>query len=185
MVRIQVKLVFVMVLFLAGCANQRMSTIVGFNYDESKNQTDYFELPFGSVSIPGKWDKSNYNSVSGQQFFTNKDSISIAIAFNRFDKYEFNAGGEIKGYDFLEAFYEWDSKYFVDSFGLQRRVLENDSIRNYFLYQIYGFSRGVKVDTYFLIGENNGNVYSFSIMTNDKWSEERKIDFLKKLYLKE
>jgi len=80
-----------MLLILYGCASQSVSTIVGCDYDESKNQTTYFVLPFGSVSIHGKWEKTHYNNVSGQQFFTNGDSISIAIAFNRFDKYEFNA----------------------------------------------------------------------------------------------
>lgn len=173
-----------MIIFLAGCASQRVSIIEGCDYDESKNQTDYFVLPFGSVSIPEKWVKTNYNSVSGQQFFTNTDSIRIAIAFNRFDKYEFNSDGSKKGYEFVKAFYEWDSKYFVDSYGLQRIVLENDSINNFMLYQIHGLSNGAKIDIYFLIGEKNGNVQNFSVMTNDKWNEDKKIAFLKGLYMK-
>ena len=174
-----------MILILTGCASQRVSTIVGCDYDESKNQTDYFVLPFGSVSIPGKWEKTNYNNVSGQQFFTNKDSIRIAIAFNRFDKYEFNADGTKNGYEFVKAFYDWDSQFFVDSYGLQRRVLENDSIYNYILYQIYGLTNGAKFDTYFLVGEKNGNVNNLSIITTDKWTNDNKIDFLKRLYIKE
>ena len=139
-------------------------------------------LPFGSVSIPGDWEKTNYNSVSGQQFFINKDSIRIAIAFNRFDKYEFNTTGLEKGYEFVKAFYDWDSKFFIDTYGLQSRVLEKDSINNFILYQIHGLTHGSKVDTYFLVGEKNGNVNNFSIQTTDKWSEEEKIKFLKELY---
>ena len=174
-----------MILILTGCASQRVSTIVGCDYDESKNQTDYFVLPYGSVSIPGKWEKSNYNSISGQQFFANTDSIKIAIAFNRFDKYEFNADGSKKGYDFVKAFYEWDSRFFVDSYGLKRRIIENDSINNYILYQIYGLANGATFDTYFLVGEKNSNVNSLSIMTTDKWTEYTKIEFLKGLYIKD
>jgi len=185
MTRTLSNLILIMILILTGCASQRVSTIVGCDYDESKNQTDYFVLPFGSVSIPGKWEKTNYNNVSGQQFFTNSDSIRIAIAFNRFDKYEFNAGGAKKGYDFVKAFYEWDSKFFVDSYGLQRNIIENDSINNYILYQIYGLTNGAKFDTYFLVGEKNGNVNNLSIMTTDKWTEDKKTDFLKRLYIKE
>lgn len=185
MKRLQTNLIFLSILILAGCASQRVSTIVGCDYDESKNQTDYFEIPYGSVSIPGKWEKSNYNTISGQQFFTNKDSIRIAIAFNRFDKYEFNEGGAITGYEFVKAFYEWDSKFFVDSHGMKRKVIENDSVKNYILYQIYGLVNGVYFDTYFLVGEKNGNVCNFSIMITDKWAENTKIDFLKKLYIKE
>lgn len=170
-----------MILFLTGCASQRVSTIVGCDYDEAKNQTDYFVLPFGSVSIPGKWEKTNYNSVSGQQFFTNIDSIRIAIAFNRFDKYEFNSDGSKRGYEFVKAFYDWDSKFFVDSFGLQRRVLENDSIYNFIIYQIHGLTNGAVFNTYFLIGEKNGIVKNLSI-TTDKWAEDKKTEFLKELF---
>jgi hypothetical protein len=178
-------LTFMMIIILTGCASQRMSTIEGYDYDDTKNQTDYFVLPFGSVSIPGKWEKTNYNNVSGQQFFTNKDSIRIAVAFNRFDKYEFNSDGSKNGYEFVKAFYDWDSKFFVDSYGLQRRVLENDSINNFILYQIHGLTNGAKFDTYFLIGEKNGNVNSLSIMTTDKWTEDKKTEFLKKIYIKD
>ncbi|MCK9447536.1 MAG: hypothetical protein M0Q41_01020 [Bacteroidales bacterium] len=185
MTRTLINLTLLTTLILTGCVSQRVSTIVGCDYDKSKNQTNYFVLPFGSVSIPGKWEKANYNYVSGQQFFINNDSIRIAIAFNRFDKYEFNAGDLKKGYDFVNAFYEWDSKFFVDSYGLQRNSIENDSINNYILNQIYGFINDAKVDTYFLVGEKNGIVNNFSIMTTDKWAENKKVDFLKGLYIKD
>lgn len=174
-----------MIIFLAGCSSQRVSTIEGCDYNESKNQTDYFVLPFGSVSIPGKWEKTNYNNISGQQFFRNNDSIRIAIAFNRFDKYEFNSDGSIKGYEFVKAFYEWDSKYFVDSYGLQRRVIENDSINCFIIYQIHGLINEAKFNTYYLIGDKNGNVNNLSISITEKWTEGEKIEFLKKLYLKD
>jgi len=173
-----------MMLILTGCASQRVSTIVECDYDESKNQTDYFIVPYGSVSIPGKWDKSNYHSVSGQQFFTNKDSIRIAIAFNRFDKYEFNTDGSKKGFEFVKEFYDWDSQFFVDSYGLQRKVLETDSINNFILYQIHGLTNETNIDTYFLVGEKNGNVNNLSITITDKWTEEKKVEFLKGLYIK-
>jgi hypothetical protein len=184
MTKILSNLTLIFILILTACASQRVTTIVGGDYDESKNQTDYFVLPFGSVSIPGKWEKTNYNSVSGQQFFTNIDSIKIAIAFNRFDKYEFNTDGSKNGYEFAKEFYEWDSKFLMDSYGLQRSVVENDSINNFILYQIHGSSNGVKFNTYFLIGVKNGNVSNLSIMATDKWTEDKKTDFLKKLYIK-
>jgi len=56
--------------FLTSCVTQReCTTIVGCNYDKNKDKTDYIILPYGTVSIPGKWEKTNYNSVSRQQFF--------------------------------------------------------------------------------------------------------------------
>ena len=115
------------------------------NIISQKNQTDYFVIPYGNVSIPGEWKKLKYNSQSRQQFFTNNDSIEIVISFSGYDKYEFNENGSKKGYDFVTAFYEWDSKYFVDSYGLNRRLVISDSINNYVLYQIYGSNKRSKV----------------------------------------
>jgi hypothetical protein len=178
-------LILISAFIFTNCVTQRASTIEGFDYDESKNQTKYFVSPYGSISIPGKWNKSDYNSVSGQQFFMNSDSIRIAIAYNRYDKYEFNLDGSKKGFDFIQAFYEWDSKYFVDSYGLNRKIIENDGMNNYILYQVFGEKNGVVFDTYFLIGEKNGNVSNLSLMITDKWTEDTKIKFLKGLYVKD
>jgi hypothetical protein len=172
-------------MILTGCASQRVSTLVGCNYDESKNQTDYLVLPYGSVSIPGKWEKTHYNSVSGQQFFTNSDSVRIAIGFTRFDQYEFNSDGSKKGNDFLQAFYEWESDYFVYTFGLYTQQMETNKISNYILYRLYGSANGGEFDTYFLVGEKNGIVSNFSVTDTDKWTVEARIEFLKGLYLQD
>ncbi len=101
----KIHLSIVILVLLASCATQRVSTIIGFDYDEKKNQTDYFVLPYGTVSIPGKWEKTNYYSISNQQFFKNADSIIIAVAFGPYDKYEFNADKSKKGIDFALAYY--------------------------------------------------------------------------------
>ncbi|MFU8844909.1 MAG: hypothetical protein ACNA7V_13980 [Bacteroidales bacterium] len=175
----------IVILILTGCVSQRVSTIVGCNYDQKNNRTDYFEFPYGTISIPGNWEKTRYNPVSNQQFFSNHDSISIAIAFSRFDKYEFNTNGDHKGYDFVKAFYEWETEYFFDMFGFNTKVLVNDSIHKFILFQNYGQFEGATFNTYFLFGEKNGNVSNFSVMTTDKWSEDEKVEFLKGLYLKD
>src|ERR1051326_7152552 len=162
---------------------QRTSTATGCDYDASKNITHYFVVPYGSADIPGKWEKEHYNKVSGQQFFTNKDSISLAIAFQSYKGYEFNPKGKLKGFDFVKAFYEWDSKYLIDRYELKRTILVSDSINRYIIYRIYGKQYQASVDTYFLIGEKNGNTSNFSISITDKWSENEKVEFLKKLCL--
>src|SRR6218665_2922682 len=105
---------------IVSCTTQKTSTINGAKYDEHKNQTDYFVSPFGSTSIPGKWTKTKYAEISHQQFFTNNDSVTIAIAFNPVNKYEFNTKSPKKGFEFVTAFYEWDSKYFVAEHKLQQ-----------------------------------------------------------------
>ena len=81
------------VAMMAGCVSSYTSTIVGGDYDAKKNATDYFVLPFGQVSIPGKWEKWAYNPSARQQFFINEDSVIVAVVFGRTDKYEFNKDG--------------------------------------------------------------------------------------------
>ena len=166
------------VALLTNCATQRESTIVGGEYTAAENVTEYFVFPYGKVTLPGKWDKCGYNKIARQQFFTNQDSIIVAIAFGRTDKYEFNKDGTLKGNDFVKAFYEWESEYFKAE-GLESQMFENDSERHYVIYRIYG----ERLDTYFLIGEKNGKVSNFSINITSRWNENEKIDFLKRLFL--
>lgn len=173
----------VLIILLTNCASQRVSTIVGVDYNETKDETDYFVVPYGSVSIPGKWTKTNYNSISKQQFFRNDDSIILAIAFGRFDKYEFNTDGRLKGFDFVKSYYNWDSKFFVEFHGLQRQEMEIDSINGFLAYRIFGNIEKGEFDTYFLIGEKNGNVTNISISDTDKWTESEKLTFMKNLFV--
>lgn len=165
------------------CATQRVSTLVGGEYNETKNETDYFVLPYGSVTLPGKWNKKDYNSISRQQFFTNQDSVIIAIAFGQYNNYEFNLDGSLTGYSFIKGYYEWDSKYFINILGLERESIQNDSVNNYIIYRIFGQKDKGKFDTYFLIGEKNGNISNFSISDNNKWTIDEKIEFLKNLFI--
>jgi hypothetical protein len=171
-------------LLLAGCVTQRTSTstITTSEYDPARNETSYLVVPLGSAYIPGKWTKTHFNTVSNQQFFTNKDTIILALAFTPCTGYEFNTTGSKKGFDFVKAFYEWDSKYFVDQ-GLKRSVLETDSTNKFMIYRIYSESKGSLIDTYFLAGEKNGSASNFSITVTDKWTNDEKVAFLKKLFL--
>ena len=168
--------IFLIVLF-ASCATHRESTIIGGKYDAAKDVTDYYVFPYGQVFLPGKWDKCGYNKVAHQQFFTNQDSVIVAVAFGPTGRYEFNTDGALKGYDFVNAFYEWDSKYF-ESNGMTCQMIEKDTEKPYVIYRVFGED----ADTYFLIGEKNGIVNNFSVNITSRWTESEKIDFLKSLF---
>ena len=173
------------IVFLAGCRtispSRYSSTIVGGEYEASKDSTSYFVHPLGSVMIPGKWEKTTYNSASRQQFFQNSDSVLISVIFSRFDGYEFNQDGAKKGYDFVKACYEWESDYFEKTLGLQHEILEENEGKQYMIFRIYGSTDGTKVNMYFLLGEKNGNVSYFSLSRAEKWTEERRLEFLRGL----
>ena len=168
---------------LGSCSSSRyMSTIVGGEYDEKKDVTDYFVLPLGQVALPGKWEKTSYNQVSKQQFFENQDSISVAIAFGLVNKFEFNGDGSLKGFDFVEAYYKWEAEY-QESFGLKSQIFESDKTKNYMIYRFYGKYNDDNVDTYYIVSANDGRFSSYAIYRADKWSESEKIQFLKNLLL--
>ena len=173
------------VVLFVGCrtvsSSRYGSTIVGGEYEASKDSTSYFVYPFGSVMIPGKWEKTTYNSASRQQFFQNSDSVLISVIFSRFDGYEFNQDGAKKGYDFVKACYVWESDYFEKTLGLQHEILEENEGKQYMIFRIYGSTDGTKVNMYFLLGEKNGNVSYFSLSRAEKWTEERRLEFLRGL----
>lgn len=178
-------LIVIVLIFLTSCATQRTSTIVGCDYDKNKNQTDYFVFPYGSVSIPGEWNKTSYNQIAKQQFFKNSDSIIISIVFGPCNKYEFNATNPKKGFEFVKALYEWDSEFFVSNYHLDQEIVESNENDNFIIWRVFGENNDTYWDTYILFGEKNGLANNFSVMTTDKWTKEDKVIFLKKIYLQE
>lgn len=170
----------ILIMFLMfGCFPSRyVQYIESCYYDSVKNITRFDRLPLGFVEIPGKWNKISYNNVSKQQFFSNKDSISLAVAFWPEDQYGFYKRGETD-MTFLNDFYEWDSKYLVEQIKGQRRVLERDSTKqSYILWNVYNDS---DINVHILYGLKSGRVYNLSVSTK-KWNEQQKIDFLKQLF---
>lgn len=174
---------FLIIMFFVGCVTQRTSTIVSCNYDKKTNQTNYMVFPYGSVSIPDQWERTGYNKSSRQQFFRNKEGVVIAIAFGPSNKFEFNANNSKKEFQFVKAFYEWDSQYFVNSLGLKQVLIEENDTDNYIIWRIYGEYDGSQVDTYFLVGDKRGIAHNYSLTRTDSWTIEQKIEFLKRLYL--
>jgi hypothetical protein len=140
-------------------------------------------FPYGTASIPGKWDKTSYNTISKQQFFKNEKGVAIAISFGPCNKYEFNTDKSKKGFAFVKAFYEWDSQYLVSTYGLKQELIEENELENYIIWRIYGYYNNSHWDTYFLIGEKRGFANNYSIMDTDMWTIDQKIKFLKEIYL--
>ena len=171
------------IILLTGCATQRTSTIVSCDYDTKSNKTNYMVFPYGSVSIPDKWEKTTYNSVSRQQFFKNEEGVSISVSFGPCNKYEFNADNSKKGFDFVKTFYEWDSEYFVNNYRLNQEIIDSNEKDNYIIWRAFGENNNIYWDVYFLFGEKNGFARSCSILTTDKWTMEQKVEFLKEIYL--
>lgn len=173
------------IVFATGCtSNNYTSTITSIFYDERKNTTQYLKIPYGSVSIPGKWKEKRYNPANGQQFLVNNDAVVIAVAMVRWDKFQFYKP-EMDETAFVDKFYEWDSEYLAEEVRGNRAVLKRDASRNYLVWRVWNDSA---TDTYFLFGMKNNavkTVYTVSVYPEnaEKWNENRKIEFLESVFL--
>lgn len=176
--RIIHSLVLAFTLVFCGCVSTSLSTATGGDYDAKTNTTAYFVLPLGSVSLPGKWTKDHYNSVSNQQFFKNADSVSVAIAFTQCNSYEFSRK-DLKDFAFVKAYYEWDSKYLAERLKVNREILVKDSLQQYIVWRLFG----PNVESYFLFANKNCAVHNYYVST-PRWTKEEKVKFLQELYLK-
>ncbi|MCD4819612.1 MAG: hypothetical protein K8S23_13065 [Candidatus Cloacimonetes bacterium] len=141
-------LLLIIVFIVASCATNKTCTIVGYDYDDKTDKTDYFVVPYGTVSIPGKWNKSNYNSSSRQQFFNNTDSVTISLSLDSCNEFEFNANKTITGFEFVKSYYEWDSQFFIENFGLINKLLEQDPEKNYIIWRLQGKFNDENIDKY-------------------------------------
>ncbi len=176
-------IILLTVLFLQACTAQKtVSTIIGGEYNKKKDVTEYFVLPFGSTSIPGKWTKQEYNRTSKQQFFKNAENVSIAIAFAPIDRFEFNTKKAKTGYEFVKAYYDWEAEYFTQTHKMKTEIIEANENSNYIIWRVFDDSDNQRFDTYFLFGERNGNANNFSIGITDKWPIEKKIETLKRMF---
>ena len=174
-------LLTVIVAVFTSCASQKEVT-VGGGYDEEKNQTDYFVLPYGSASMPEKWEKADFYKASKQQFFKNSEDVTVALSFGFCSNYEFNADKPKKGFEFVESFYKWESQYYVKKHKLNCQIVEKDSINDFIIWRLNGILQGDKIDNYILFGAKKCNVSNFTIYDTKKWTEQEKIDFLKKTF---
>jgi hypothetical protein len=165
---------------ILSCATTRSTSILySDNYDKPTDKTSVMIFPYGEVKIPGKWTKTIGNAVSGQYFFIGQDSARIAIALQPWDQYEFSHNNpEVTTDNFVRTFYEWDANYLKEQTGGQVRIVKEDK-QNGFL--IWNLSSGTKPQDYFLFGLKGKVAYNLYV-TTDKWAEEKKVNFLERLF---
>lgn len=171
----QLFLTLIIALILVGCGTTKQtSTLHGDSYDETADKTTYILVPYGNVEIPGKWKRTTYNQVSRQQFFTDSDSSTIAIAKNPKERYPFYL--ETKSdYELVTDFFKWDSEYWEKQ-GYKVIKIEENETENFIIWQI----AGDKVNNIFLFGLKNNLITNY--MVSSKWTDKEKIEFVTNLY---
>lgn len=165
---------FLILLFVSCGTTKQTSILHGDSYDETTGKTTYILVPYGNVEIKGKWKRTNYNQISRQQFFTNNDSATIAIAKNYKEKYPFYSENK-QDFELVNDFYKWDSEYYSKQ-GYKVEILEENKIENYIIWQI----TSEKADNVFLFGLQNNLIINYMVSSN--WKIKEKLDFLSDMY---
>lgn len=161
-------------------AQKVVSAIESNNYDNKTNQTTFYKIPFGNISIPGKWTKTSYNQVSRQHNFRNADSVLTAVAINQATSYPFYKPNMTSN-NIVKEFYEWDSKYLADNVNGNRTIIKQDTVNHFILWQITADNDKYKIDNHYLFGCENGIIFTVFVATN-KWTNEQKIEHLQTVY---
>jgi hypothetical protein len=163
------------VLCLISCKTAQTTMIVGDSYDKNTNQTTLTLLPYGNITFPDKWVKTNYIQESRQHFFKNLDSTELAVTKNPREKYPFFKK-EQTDKDFTSEFVKWDGEYWQKE-GLTTKILNDHSDIGFITWQITGKNS----DTILLFGSKNGFAYNFST-TSKIWNDKKREQFLVDLF---
>lgn len=182
--RIAILYLFISILCSCASYNKTTSVIIGSKYDEETNLTNCFIIPYGSVFLKGEWQKWKYVENSHQQFFINSDSIYISIKISPINKnFEFNQDGSKTGFNFVKAYYEWDTDYILSQIqNLNRETIETDTTNRILIYRLFKKDDIHDINNYFLAAEKNGNFILLTESDKDIWSRDYKIQFLKDIY---
>ena len=157
------------------CSTTKTSMIVSDSYDQNKNITTLVLLPYGNIDIPGQWTKTKYNEVSRQHFFDDKDSTTIAVTKNPQEKYPFYIE-TITNKEFVRKFFEWEKDHYKQQ-GFE--IKEKSKSENFIVWTV----KGKNTNTIFLYGAKDGYAYNLGVFS-DNWTEEKRIQFLKNLFVK-
>lgn len=154
------------------CSSSRTSRIVSDSYDKVNDKTTLGLIPYGNILIQGRWTKTRYNEVSRQHFFMNNESVTIAITKAPKEKYPFYEEN-LTDEKFTEKFYQWEFEHYTKQ-GYKIEKINPERQQNYIIWK----ATGNEANTIFIYGAKNNFAYKFSVL-KAKWSEEKKIEFLK------
>lgn len=168
---------------LLSCATTKSTSILySDSYDKNTDRTSVMIFPYGEVKVPGKWTKTSENAVSGQYFFIGQDSSRIAIALQPWDKYEFSHNNpDVTPDNFVKKFYEWDANYMKEQTNGLIKILAENREKNYLVWNLKSERSG---NDYYLFGLKGKTAYNLNVKT-DKWDEDKKVNFLERLFIDE
>jgi hypothetical protein len=163
-------------LVISGCSSTKPTTDSSEDSDSKyKNITTALKTANGLIIIPGMWNEFTYEADSKQHFLKNADGIIIAVAVNKKKTYSFYKSSK-SNFESVNDFFKWEYDYRVGEGFESNKILENE-VENYIIWK---FAEKT-LDNVFLYGVKSDLFVNYLVYT-DKWDEQKKIDFLIKLY---
>lgn len=171
----KLKIILLSLLFasLANAANQTDST--KFAGPNSNNTTSVLKTDYGVIRIPGIWSKISYAKDSRQHFMSSPEGVTIGIALTPMKLYPFYSSSK-SSTEVISDFFKWEYDY-REGAGFKCAKIKENTVANYIIWK---FTEN-KFDNVFLYGIKSDLLCNFLVYT-DKWDEQKKIDFLEKLY---
>ena len=78
----------------------------------------------------------------------------------------------------MRKFYEWDANYLKEQTGGQLRILTENKEKNYLVWTLNSKRGG---NDFLLFGLKGKTAYNLNVKT-DKWDEDKKTNFLERLF---
>ncbi len=175
----------VVLVAVVGCQHRMAptSTYSG-SYNASDNSTDYEVLPYGKVTMPGKWIAGMYNKTSRKQVFYRDDTTTLTVVIAPCASSPFSKDG-MTGYEFVRNYYKVEAQYQTEFFEQTPKLLVEDKENRYMLWMVH--SDGI--DQYFLCGVKDCScdecTYRSFNLKNRRLSEAQSKKLLQDIFLGE
>lgn len=172
--------VLVWIMHVTSCSPKMISTIEGANYDRKMDVTKYIVVPYGAVTMPGKWEKGKYVPISRQQYFK-KDSVELSVAFGAVESFEFFKRG-LREFAFVKAYYEWESTYQAKNLKQNIQFITADSVNNYIMWRTYSDKADIITLSAFRNCNCDAGAFQNFTINAVNGEQDAKVRFLKDLY---
>ncbi len=173
---------FPVLLLLTACFHRMAPKTSGGTSQQTAQAMVYTVAPYGSVSLPGKWEAGKYLPSSMQQYFYRADTTTMIVTVNACRNYPFVKGGP-EGFDFGKRDYEAETKYQTQLLEQKTVVLEENKENRYILWMVHADG----VDQYTICGVKdcacNECTYRALTIKNRRLSREQCVRELKEILM--
>lgn len=156
-IRSHISIYFLMVITCSSCATifnkmkshecKEQKRTVTYNYTNSDTSTVYNALPWGKVTISGKWEMGKFNKASKQQFLYSADTATLIVTIAGTRSSSFG-GKDDTGFTFITKYYDLESKFNAGYNEQTLTQLVSDKQTGYILWKV----REDGIDQYNLCG---------------------------------